>query len=270
MKNKNTAFTLIELLVVIVIIGVLGTISISSYNGYQERAQFAAAQAQATQFIHLAKAENAAHGGGVISAIYDFNANSINAVSPFIIDSSQAGNDITYAAGPGTFSQASNGSLQIDSKMLYVYPFGDSPPDFFNPSGTPVNKATMAFSFKLENLGSYAKPAGIGNSFFDFSISSGKMKLVVNHNNVGEVEVKKRRWYYVMGSYNDDTKIAKFWLDGKLIANKTVPNFFEPFDLRGQYIHFGDGNYNNSPNTFNGYLNDVIISAKAYNGEIFE
>ncbi len=260
MKNKNTAFTLIELLVAIVIIGILATISVNTFQGYFEKARLAKARASAGQIKSLFLAQNASTEENLFTAWYNFDGVSdVNQMNPYIIDKSEAKNNLTYVDGSGTFSRdietgvGAGGSLKIDQKRLGRN--GTVP-------GGPENKLTMATWFKLDDdfSASATYPMSL-NSSAGFEIhSTGRVKFYINgggysyvFSDIGSIDINK--WHYIIGSYDGDA--IKLWIDGDLIG--TNDGVAQTVDFQGRGLYLGYSN-------FKGWIDDAMSFPYAFDG----
>jgi prepilin-type N-terminal cleavage/methylation domain-containing protein len=268
MKNKQKlfGFTLIELLVVMVIIGILSAISIATFKGYFEKARIAKARHAAKQVEKLFLAQNASTEENLFTSWYAFDLpGDINQSLPYIIDKSEAGNDLITIAGSGYFSQDSDTgigvgkSLRVDQKRLGRN--GSVP-------GGPEDKLTFSFWFKMNELppGGITYPVFLNSSAGFYIQSTGNINFYINgggsNNRVRSDSdvIKKDKWYHAIGSYNGST--LRLWLDGELMATRENITQTVPFQGRGLYI-----GYHTDSRYFNGWVDEIMVFPYAFGGE---
>lgn len=273
MKNKQkfAGFTLIELLVVIVIIGILATISVSTFSGYFERARLAKARYAAKQVEKLFLAQNASTEENLFTAWFAFDRDGdINTSSPYIIDKSEAGNNLITTVGSGPFSQdndtgiGTGKSLRINGRRFQM---GGTVP------GGPYNKITMSFWMKIEDYNYVSTPPIFLNSSTGFLIrSNGEVGFYMNGHNGGNPTtiinsapgyIKPNKWHHIIGSYDGNN--MRLWIDGEIVAIKENVVQTVPFQGRGLYI-----GYQANTQYYNGWLDEVMVFPYAFGGESLE
>lgn len=265
---KKEAFTLIELLVVIVIIGTLATISVSTFRGYIEKARLAKAQAAYSQTKNIFLSQAALlEEDNIFTLWYSFDENnSVNQTNPYLVDKSNNKVNSNYANGGGSFSQNEDSpiplgySLQTNSKITGIHPS--------IPNG-PTDKITIAFWFKLnKDDNSFTRPVSIANSMgFQHYRASKKLRFYMNNSSDGiysSEKIVKDRWYYVVGSYGDET--MRFWIDGELVGIKENVTQTRPFKGGGYPFYVG---YNNYMAYFDGFIDEVMVFPYAFDGKRF-
>jgi prepilin-type N-terminal cleavage/methylation domain-containing protein len=264
MKLNRKAFTLIELLVVIVIIGILATISVSTFKGFFEKARLAKSQASAEQIKRLFLAQNASTEANLFTIWYGFDRDGdVNQTSPFLIDKSEAGNNLTreYPSGSGSITQSSETgsgtgkSLHIDHKII----------DILNTvPGGPTNKITIATWVKLEEYPSnITYPVYLTRSSGFRIYSDGEISFHINDSaDEARSDIPKiilNRWHYIVGSYNGNTQSLKLWVDGDLIAKKENVVQTVPFQGKGFFVGYHEN--------FVGWIDEVMLFPYAFGGE---
>ncbi len=275
MNSKNSAFTLIELLVVIVIIGILATIAVSTFSGYFEKARLAKAKTNYSQIKTLFLAQNTATEDNLFTGWYSFDGNNdVNTSSPYIVDNSPAGNNLTTALGSGTFHQSDDTplgigkSLYTDKKRLALY--GSS-----NIKALDSNKLTMAVWVKVLNEeNGRVVPFFISASagFYVFP-NQGTATFYINKTQDGVSNTKKlikrNEWHYLVGSYDGDSQVMRLWIDGELVGVKENVPLTTPFQGTGSNhggIHIGF-EYTPTPPLYKGYVDEAMMFPFAFDGK---
>ncbi len=266
-KNKNKAFTLIELLVVIVIIGILATISVATFQGYFEKARLAKAQQAYNQIKSLIFSQNASTEKNLITARYTFDGNTLNTTSsPYALDTSGTGNNLTNITSSGSFSQSNDTplgigkSLRITSKRIYKNG------NFINEA---INKVTLAAWIKVTDYTHSAATYPVWlNHGAGLAISQNGVVTFFINNRANAVRSQPKsvvpdKWYYIVASYDGDT--LKLWIDGNLISSES--GVTQTVDFKGQ--GFVLGQIYTTP-YFDGWLDDVMYMPYAFDGEKFK
>lgn len=235
--NKK-GFTLIELLVVISIIGVISSIALASLSSAREKARVAAGQ-QSQGSIH--------RGYGADSiAYFDFDGNTISTISdsmgnpygPFTASSGctiDADSPSTGGKSLACTTAAGFTFVPVD-KTFITSPNSFSFATWYKSTSVPVSDTYImgyhrfyTTGIKVNNLRELiAQVRGASTNVFNSGI-----KLDLN------------KWYFVVFTYDNNTKKVNLFLDGKNILSSSLgnENLANSID-----IIFVNGYTGNSPN----------------------
>lgn len=209
-------------------------------------------------------ATDAATEDDIVTAWYSFDRDSdVNLSSPFIIDKSSSANNLISISGSGTYSSDTDTGLESGTS-LRINQVGISNAGSPITPNEPLDKLTIGTWVKFEDISS-------GNNWLAQLLPSSRVEVGSNGSvsfvtNLGADAVttasgfiENNKWHYLIVSYgNGNTKI---WIDGELVAND---NSIGTVDFQG-LISIGAPSSLN----FNGWLDELIISNMAFDGEQF-
>lgn len=208
--------------------------------------------------------------------MYTFDGTTVdadNGNNPNVLDISGSNNHLNYVGVSATeivqdFSDTPSGtgaSLRLPTRQLQTNYY--SPPS--GPSA-PVNKITLStwIKFSEQVPGNYSimlRMVGTGavaqiHSNYGYPANATFTGITMTGDSL-----EPGVWYHFLASYDDENNVARFWLDGELVAENTglaplAGTFTGPI-----YLGFGG-----ALGSFNGWVDDVIVMPVAFNGVDFD